>query len=241
MNAWVKNRGFAVVLLFKTQLWYGVYMRRRILIFIGILVVAGLAIASYILLPQIFGEVTYPLAYDNLIIQYSKDRQLDPYLVAAVIYSESHFHPTAVSPVGARGLMQLMPATATGIAKKIGLTNFKINDLFDPETNISIGTYNLQGLAGRYNSNIDGMLAAYNGGGAVGDRYVAGQGGIPTETQRYVVNVKAAMQKYKDLYSDRLNPKVVTPASVTTSQTSPALNSLSSHIITLFVSSITKP
>ena len=214
-------------------------MRRRILWFTVLLVIAGAALGAVLLLPQIFGEVTYPLAYDNLIVKYSTDRQLDPYLVAAVIYSESHFRPTAVSPVGARGLMQLMPATASGIARKLGITNYKDSDLFNPETSINFGTYHLQGFAGRYNLNIDGMLAGYNGGGAVGDRYVAGSGGIPLETQRYVVNVKAAMQKYKELYADRLNPSKAT-ISVTNNTAAAAQSSLSNKIISSFVSSLPK-
>ncbi len=219
-------------------------MQRRIIWFLVVLLIAGFAIGAWLILPRIIGEVSYPLAYDNLIIKYSSERQLDPFLVAAVIYSESHFHPTAVSPVGARGLMQLTPPTAQGIATRLGIKNYQVSDLFDPETNINFGTFHLQGLAGRYNSNIDGMLAGYNGGGGVGDRYVAGQGGIPLETQIYVVNVKAAMQKYHDLYSDRLSPTKIILASFTSTSTGVAAptittssqQSLSNRIITSIVS-----
>lgn len=206
-----------------------------------ILLIAGIGIAALFLLPRIIGEVSYPLVYDDLILKYSVERELDPYLVAAVIYSESHYHPTAVSPAGARGLMQLMPATAQGIAQRLKVTNFQVSDLFNPETNINFGTFHLQGLAGRYNSNIDGILAGYNGGGGVGDRYVAGQGGIPLETQRYVVNVKAAMQRYRDLYPDRLSPTQIILASVTsttTGLTTPAVTTSSQSLSNRIISSI---
>jgi len=215
-------------------------MRRRIFWFMAVLVIAGLGLGAFLLLPRIIGEVSYPLAYDNLIIKYSSERQLDPFLVAGVIYSESHFHPTAVSPVGARGLMQLTPPTAQGIANKLGLKNFQVNDLFDPETNINFGTFHLQGLAGRYNSNIDGMLAGYNGGGGVGDADVAGERStIPTETLHYVVNVKAAIQKYKELYADRLSPATSVSVSVNGSTTATS-DSLSNKIISSVVTFLQK-
>lgn len=209
-------------------------MIRRTIWLVATLFAVGLMLGLLLLLPRIIGEVTYPLAYEDLIVRYSTERELDPYLVAAVIYSESRYRPTAVSPVGARGLMQIMPATAQGIARKMGDTDFRTNDLFNPETSINFGTFHLQGLAGRYRSNVDGVLAGYNGGGAVGDRYLAGQGGIPFETQRYVVNVKAARDKYKELYADRLNPVKSTPLSVPTGTS--VTPSLASKIITSVVS-----
>lgn len=207
-------------------------MRQRIFWLTSVFLVVGVVLAAFFLLPRIIGEVTYPLAYENLIVQYAEERELDPFLVAAVIYSESRFRPTAVSPVGARGLMQIMPATAQGIARKLGDSSFQVNNLFEPETSIRYGTYHLQGLAGRYNSNVDGMLAGYNGGGGVGDRYIAGQGGIPLETQRYVVNVKAARDRYRELYADRLNPPKV---ALTTSPSPAVQQSLANQIISSVV------
>lgn len=208
-------------------------MIRRVSWFLVIVLVVGAAIGLATVLPRILGEVTYPLAYEDLIVRYSRERELDPYLVAAVIYAESHYRPTAVSPSGARGLMQLIPSTAQGIARKLGDADFRVSNLFDPETNVRYGTYHLQGLAGRYRSNVDGILAGYNGGGAVGDRYIAGQGGIPLETQRYVVTVKAARDKYRELYPDRLT---IISASLVTGGSPATQGALSNRIISSIVS-----
>ncbi len=167
----------------------------------------GLLLFVIFALPRILAEIAYPLAYEDIIIEQSKAHDLDPFLVAAVIYAESRYNPRAVSWVGARGLMQLMPATARGISTRIGDTNYSVDNLFDPQTNIEYGTFHLQGLMGRYNRNVPASLAGYNGGGGVGDRYIRGdRTTIPRETLNYVVKVTNAEKKYRELYQDKLNP-----------------------------------
>lgn len=201
------------------------------------MLLAGLLLSLYFLLPKIIGEVTYPLAYDNLILKYSKEHEVDPFLTAAVIYSESHYRPTAVSPSGALGLMQMIPSTAAGIARKQGITNFQPSDLFNPETSINFGTFHLQGLEAVYDSNLDGVIAGYNGGNAVGFAYIRGQlGSVPSETQHYVVAVKSALSKYRQLYPDRLNPPTINIARAA----NPAQQSLANSIISSVVSFLTK-
>ncbi len=110
---------------------------------------------------------------------------LDPWLVRGVIEVESAFRPTAVSPVGAGGLMQLMPGTASYLGCR---------DRFDVEQNIAAGTKYLKMMYDRFKSE-DLMLAAYNAGPGNVERY----GGIPpfAETQRYVVKVKKAWKNSK--------------------------------------------
>lgn len=161
-----------------------------------------------IVLPRIFAELRYPLEYDDIIIKEANDHDLDPFLVAAVIYSESRFNPKAGSPVGARGLMQLMPQTAAGIARRLGDTGFTVDKLYDPATNVRYGTYHLQGLMGRYDSDVESALVGYNGGGGAGDRYQAGQreGSVPRESLSYVGKVLAAKAAYEELYPARLSP-----------------------------------
>jgi len=178
--------------------------------FVQGIVVAGLLIGGtylvFFVLPRIFSEVQYPLAYDDIILEESKTHDLDPFLVAAVIYTESHFHQDAMSDAGARGLMQLIPSTAEGLARRMGDGSFTVDKLYDPATNIKYGAFHLQGLMGRYNGQIEPAIVAYNGGGGAGDRYLAGnRTGIPTESLNYVKKVLAAKQAYEQLYRTRLS------------------------------------
>lgn len=169
---------------------------------------AGLLIFAIFALPRILAEIAYPLEYEEIIIAEAKAHDLDPFLVAAVIYAESRYNPRAMSYVGARGLMQLMPTTASGIAGRMGDSDFTVDKLFDPQTNIEYGTFHLQGLMGRYNRNVPAALAGYNGGGGVGDRYIRGdRTTIPRETLNYVTKVTNAEKQYRSLYADRLDPK----------------------------------
>jgi soluble lytic murein transglycosylase-like protein len=108
---------------------------------------------------------------------------LDPSLVMAVIAVESNFKSTAVSPKGARGLMQLMPRTADAMG---------VDDSFDPEKNVDGGSRYLSTLLQLYGGDTRRALAAYNAGPGA----VARHGGVPpyAETQTYVRKV---MKKYE--------------------------------------------
>lgn len=172
-------------------------------IVIFILVVAGLIF--YFFFPKIWGDVLYPLDYQDQIKKYAVEFNLEPELVAAVIYSESHFNPDSVSRVGARGLMQIMPPTGGSIASDLGVANYNPDILFDPETNIRFGSYYLRELLDNYNNDVNAALAGYNGGWVVGDRYVvARDAGLPNETKNYIATVDAAIEMYKKLYSNEL-------------------------------------
>ncbi len=124
-------------------------------------------------------------AYDHLIRESAMRHGVDPALVKAVIHTESTFNPNARSPVGAMGLMQLMPGTA----RDMGVYN-----AWDPAQNIEGGTRYLALLQGQF-SNPDHVIAAYN----AGPGNVRKHGGIPPfrETRNYVAKVN---ERYNNIY-----------------------------------------
>ena len=104
----------------------------------------------------------FPIRYMDIIT--ANAGELEPSLVLAVIMAESSFNENALSRVGAQGLMQLMPATAADIARRMGNTAFVPDDVWDSETNITMGMFYLNWLLQRYNGDIRIALAAYNAG-----------------------------------------------------------------------------
>lgn len=101
----------------------------------------------------------YP--YKALIAEMATKYGLSPELVAGVVYIESNFDKNSVSSAGAIGLMQLMPATARPLAKKLGLGE---PDLTDPRTNLELGCYFLRILMDKYDNHLPTVLSYYNGG-----------------------------------------------------------------------------
>ncbi len=126
-------------------------------------------------------EISRSHRYDDIVEVHAAKHGLSPDLVRAVIQVESAFDPTAVSPKGAMGLMQLMPATA----REYGVT-----DPFHPEQNIRAGTAYLKRLLDRYDRKIELALAAYNAGPGNVEKY----GDVPPfrETQNYVKKIAGA-------------------------------------------------
>lgn len=116
--------------------------------------------------------------YNDIINRNSRKYNLDPFLIRAVITAESNWQPTAVSPKGAMGLMQLMPLTA----REVGVKN-----PFNPEENIEGGTRYLRSLLDMFNGDITLALAAYNSGPETVRKF----GGIPpiAETRGYIKKV----------------------------------------------------
>jgi soluble lytic murein transglycosylase len=190
--------------------------RRRIL---AILAVAALtAFGGYVLLRPVFHhavqELALPLRHEDIIRQQARDKGLDPAMIAAVIYAESHFADGRTSSAGAQGLMQLTPDTAKYIARKSGGTQFRVTDLGTPQVNIAYGAYYLRYLMQHYRGNQALVLAAYNAGEGNVDRWVARAraGGealsieaIPFgETRSYVRKVLDAESQYRKTYARQL-------------------------------------
>jgi soluble lytic murein transglycosylase len=158
-------------------------------------------------------EITLPLRHEDIIRQQARDKDLDPSLIAAVIYQESKFRDQT-SHAGARGLMQITPETAEFIAKRSGGVAFSQEDLATPQINISYGAYYLRYLMDHYDGNTELALAAYNAGQTNVDKWVREAGGrerfdrtddIPfPETREYVENVFDLRGDYRRVYSKEL-------------------------------------
>ena len=138
--------------------------------------------------------------FDRLIVAACKRYGVEFALVKAIIKAESSFDPSALSPAGARGLMQLMPATAEqhGVA-----------DIENPKSNIEGGVRHLRLLLNRFRGNVTLSLAAYNAGPEAVDRYK----GIPpyAETQTYVQRVLQYRETYRQRSADSTNSPRTTP------------------------------
>lgn len=154
--------------------------------------------------PDVYVRLRYPLRYDSIIRAHARNYELDPALIAAVIYEESRFRADARSSAGAIGLMQLLPETAQAIALRTGGTRFRVEDLYDPELNVRYGSWYLRHLRARYEDEA-WALAAYNAGQGNVDRWRAnGEGiGFP-ETRRYVNRVRELKEIYRRSYRSRL-------------------------------------
>lgn len=141
--------------------------------------------------------------YDGIIAEAAHAHQLDSGLIKAVMHTESGFNPSARSPVGAQGLMQLMPATAR---------RFAVTNAYDPAQNVFGAAKYLKFLLKRFNYNTELALAAYNAGEGNVDKYK----GIPPfrETRDYV---KRVMSRYQNLYAGPVNASSTMPATSTNS------------------------
>jgi soluble lytic murein transglycosylase len=190
-------------------------LRRRVAFLVAV-AVSGLAIALAIApwADHAVQEVTLPLRHDDIIRQQAEDKDLDPALIAGVIFTESHFIDQT-SHAGAKGLMQLMPATADYIAEKSGGTAFVQGDLATPQVNIAYGSWYLRYLLDKYDGRVGLALAAYNAGQGNVDAWVAESGArgeqfraadhIPfPETRDYVRKVLEARDDYRREYKREL-------------------------------------
>lgn len=123
-----------------------------------------------VLFVLVFGAVgtafalLFPFKYEDSISASATKYNLDPALVASVINVESGFNARRVSPVGAMGLMQIMPATAVEIAAALNYENFSFSDLYRPEVNIEFGCYYLRYLTNLHDGSLVNVLASYNAG-----------------------------------------------------------------------------
>jgi soluble lytic murein transglycosylase len=184
--------------------------RRRAMVIGGTLIVGalgGFLLANSDRLQRSLEEVTLPLQHEDIIRQQAADKDVPADLIAAVIYTESRFRDQT-SHAGARGLMQITPATAKVIEGLSGGQTFNFDDLSNPDINIRYGTFYLHYLIQKFGDNDIAALAAYN----AGETNAAAWGGsslslddIPfPETRDYVENVLEKRDAYARHYRHEL-------------------------------------
>jgi soluble lytic murein transglycosylase len=157
----------------------------------------------------------FPLHHDQTIRREAAKNNVDPAWMAAEIRAESVFNPTARSPANALGLMQLVPGTAMTVARRIGLPWTGADSLYDPDTNIAIGTAYMRQLLDTYGGQPYFAIAGYNAGPAPMLRWQSQRPNMDPdfwietisykETREYVARVLA----FSTLYDWRLNGNAV--------------------------------
>ncbi len=174
--------------------------------------------------PETFWRLLFPMPYAQSLARHSKQRNLDPYLVAGLIRQESEYKPDAVSRANAYGLMQVLPSTGRSVARTLGLGRFRVGMLTHPQTNVNMGTYYLARLGESFDGRLEYVLASYNAGKSRADRWKTWGSfdepiefieSIPfTETREYVLSVYRNAMVYRAIYPDLdKQPVRITPVS----------------------------
>jgi len=153
----------------------------------------------------------YPMPYKALVTKYAGANNLSEGLMHALMRAESSFSPAVKSPVGAVGLMQLMPATAKETSREKG--KFDVSRLVVPEYNIKLGTKHFRDLMKSYDNDVTYSLAAYNAGARAVERWRKNMKGLKKdefienipyqETRDYVKKIHASAAIYRQLYGLR--------------------------------------
>ncbi|SHJ76237.1 soluble lytic murein transglycosylase [Caminicella sporogenes DSM 14501] len=185
-------------------------LRRYRLIFILFIIVLSLQIL--LVSVKFTLKMVYPFHYRHLIEKYSREYNLDPLLVAAIIKVESKFNEKAVSIKGAKGLMQISSITGKWASEELKIENYTEEMLFNPDINIKIGCWYLNLLNKQFNNNLSLVLAAYNGGSGNVSKWLKdirySEDGINlknipfVETKGYVKKVHKSFKIYRYLYKD---------------------------------------
>jgi len=171
-----------------------------------------LAVATLIQAEQRDDAISrFPIAYREKVLKHAKRSNLDPAIVFGLIRRESAFDEAALSPVGARGLMQIMPQTGRQIAKNLHEPWYSANALFDPELNLKYGTYYYRQMMQRFDGHFALAAAAYNAGPHRVRRWLPDDQALPAdiwiemipfdETRKYV----AAVLTYTMIYQQQLH------------------------------------
>ena len=155
----------------------------------------------------------FPVDFWPLLQKYAKQRNLDPYLVAALVAQESNFDPEVRSHANAYGLMQILPSTGRQYARKLGVRPFSTRRLTEAEVNVRLGTQIFADSIRKFGG-VHFALAAYNAGDSRVARWQREKPGLPQdefiddipfpETQNYVKRILGTAEDYRYLYSSAL-------------------------------------
>ncbi|HYF75260.1 MAG TPA: lytic transglycosylase domain-containing protein [Candidatus Nitrosocosmicus sp.] len=175
----------------------------------GLIIAVLLLYAAMLNIPNLL-KLIYPLEYKEEIIKYGQMHKIDPPLLAALIKTESNFEVYAESSKGAKGLMQITPSTGQWIAETMGVEGFEESMLFDPETNIMLGSWYIEHLSDYYKGSFELVFAAYNGGRGNVDKWLKNKSlssdgrtllDIPfPETENFVKKIRKNYDIYKSIY-----------------------------------------
>ncbi|MEM9174881.1 MAG: lytic transglycosylase domain-containing protein [Myxococcota bacterium] len=152
-----------------------------------------------------------PAHRDTIEAVFPEDAAIEPALVQAIMREESHYRVDARSSVGALGLLQLMPSTASQLARENDRADFVVEDLFDPETNIALGARYLDQLSRRFDGRLSAAIASYNAGPRRVSTWLRGDAAaleddvwvenIPyDQTRAYVKRVQRSLHVYERFY-----------------------------------------
>lgn len=161
--------------------------------------------------PREAWEIMFPMTAWGTIKQEAKRHGVDPYVAAGLIRQESVFNPNAISRVGARGLMQLMPATGQQISRRQGIGAITAADLYNPSINIKLGMSYLAQMLGEF-GRVEYAAAAYNAGPGRARAWLSERGGLDieewvesipfSETRGYVQGVLRYAANYRRFYKE---------------------------------------
>ena len=158
-------------------------------------------------------EYTFPRAYSEFVETYSKKWGIPQELIWGIMRAESSYKRDAISPVGALGLMQVMPSTGKRVSELMGDKNFEGRKLLEPETAVRVGSRYLQRLMGKFDQNVALTAASYNAGPHRVRGWLASFGTLDVdefiehipflETRNYVKKVVSNYYIYSHLYSKK--------------------------------------
>lgn len=173
---------------------------------------------SFVWTPQ-REKLSYPLHYREEILLCAEEFSLEPCLVAALVFCESSFSPSAVSSAGATGLAQIMPETGEWLAGKLDISDYQPDMLLDPYTNLRMGCWYLRYLLDLFSGQRQEALTAYNAGQGTVNKWLQDPSlsldgktlisdKIPgRDAKEYAKKVEQHYEKYLEIYGPDLDPE----------------------------------